>query len=284
MRHDSSTILFAALTLLVALLWPVLPAAAQKDPPRPLAHKPLQNWKLTWSDEFNGVGPVDPGKWVNMVGGQGWGNYELEYYTAGTENAEQRGGNLVITARDDGPAYSCWYGPCRYTSARLESRGLFSQKYGRFAARMKLPSGAGLWPAFWMLGDNITKVGWPKCGEIDIMEEWGSAPKVVRGSIHGPLPGEGSYDVNKSFQLGSDLSDDFHEYAIEWAPDSVRFFIDKVEYARFGPGDLYGGGRWVFNGQPFHLVLNLAVSGNVSATLPQSLLVDWVRVYAVANE
>jgi len=284
MGHDSSTILFAALTLLAALLWPVSPADAQTDRPRPLAHNPLQKWKLTWSDEFNGAGPVDPAKWVNMVGGQGWGNHELEYYTAGTENAEQRGGNLVITARDDGPAYNCWYGPCRYTSARLESRGLFSQKYGRLAARMKLPSGAGLWPAFWMLGDNITKVGWPKCGEIDIMEEWGSAPKVVRGSIHGPLPREGSYDVNKSFQLGPDLSDDFHEYAIEWAPDSVRFFIDKLEYARFGPGDLYGGGRWVFNSQPFHLVLNLAVSGNVSATLPQSLLVDWVRVYAVANE
>ena len=206
MGHDSSTILFAALTLLAALLWPVSPADAQTDRPRPLAHNPLQKWKLTWSDEFNGAGPVDPAKWVNMVGGQGWGNHELEYYTAGTENAEQRGGNLVITARDDGPAYSCWYGPCRYTSARLESRGLFSQKYGRFAARMKLPSGAGLWPAFWMLGDNITKVGWPKCGEIDIMEEWGSAPKVVRGSIHGPLPREGSYDVNKSFQLGPDLS------------------------------------------------------------------------------
>jgi beta-glucanase (GH16 family) len=280
MRPDSSTILFAALTLLAALLWPVLPADAQKDRPRPLAHHPLRKWKLTWSDEFNGVGPVDPAKWVNMVGGQGWGNHELEYYTAGTENAEQRGGNLVITARDDGPAYSCWYGPCRYTSARLDSRGLFSQKYGRFAARMKLPPGAGLWPAFWMLGDDYTKVGWPKCGEIDIMEEWGRAPKVVRGSVHGPLPGKGSYDVNKSFQLGPDLSDDFHEYAIEWVPDSVRFFIDKVEYARFGPGDLYGGGRWVFNGQPFHLVLNLAVSGNVSATLPQSLLVDWIRVYA----
>jgi beta-glucanase (GH16 family) len=283
MGHDSSTILFAALTLLAALLWPVSPADAQTDRPRPLAHNPLQKWKLTWSDEFNGAGPVDPAKWVNMVGGQGWGNHELEYYTAGTENAEQRGGNLVITARDDGPAYHCWYGPCRYTSARLESRGLFSQKYGRLAARMKLPSGAGLWPAFWMLGDNITKVGWPKCGEIDIMEEWGSAPKVVRGSIHGPLPREGSYDVNKSFQLGPDLSDDFHEYAIEWAPDSVRFFIDKLEYARFGPGDLYGGGRWVFNSQPFHLVLNLAVSGNVSATLPQSLLVDWIRVYARAQ-
>src|SRR4029077_14439615 len=107
MGHDSSTILFAALTLLAALLWPVSPADAQTDRPRPLAHNPLQKWKLTWSDEFNGAGPVDPAKWVNMVGGQGWGNHELEYYTAGTENAEQRGGNLVITARDDGPAYSC---------------------------------------------------------------------------------------------------------------------------------------------------------------------------------
>jgi beta-glucanase (GH16 family) len=112
------------------------------------------------------------------------------------------------------------------------------------------------------------------------MEEWGSAPKVVRGSLHGPLPVEGSYDVNKSFQPGPDLSDDSHEYAIEWAPDSVRFFIDKFEYAHFGPGDLYGGGRWVFNDQPFHLVINLAVSNKVKAILPQSLLVEWIRVYS----
>src|SRR5260221_774305 len=112
---------------------------------------------------------------------------------------------------------------------------------------MKLPSGAGLWPTFWLLGDNIDKVRSPTCGEIDVMEEWGDAPTSVRGSLHGPLPGGGSYDLNKSFQLGPDLSPDFHEYAIEWAPNSVKFFVDDIEYANFGPGDVYGGGRWGFN-------------------------------------
>jgi beta-glucanase (GH16 family) len=265
---------------MAALLWPAtLGAAAQKVEREPLTHEPLAQWKLTWSDEFNGTGPVDSGKWKNAVGGHGWGNQELEYYTAGAENAEESGGNLVITARAAPSSYKCWYGPARYTSARLESRGLFSQKYGRFAARIKLPSGEGLWPAFWMRGENIDKVGWPRCGEIDVMEEWGRAPRVVRGSLHGPLPGAGSYDVNKSFQPGPDLSDAFHEYAIEWAPDSVRFFFDHIEYAHFGPGALYGGGRWVFN-QPFHLIVNVAVSSQVSAVLPKSLLVDWIRVYA----
>ena len=148
---------------------------------------------------------------------------------------------------------------------------------------MKLPSGAGLWPTFWLLGDNIDKVRWPTCGEIDVMEEWGDAPTSVRGSLHGPLPGGGSYDLNKSFQLGPDLSADFHEYAIEWAPNSVKFFVDDIEYANFGPGDVYGGGRWVFNGQPFHIVVNLALTGKVGVAFPQSLLIDWIRVYSAVR-
>jgi beta-glucanase (GH16 family) len=148
----------------------------------------LTGWTLTWSDDFNGTGPLDPTKWANVVGGTGQGNYELEYNTAGSANAVQSGGNLVITAKSSGASsYTCWYGPCRFTSARVHTKGLFSQKYGRFVARMKVPPGAGLWPAFWMLGDNIDTVRWPTCGEIDVMEEWGTDPTTVRGSLHGPL-------------------------------------------------------------------------------------------------
>jgi beta-glucanase (GH16 family) len=280
LRHSSATVFLFALMLVAATAWPITPTYAQSDQPGAVASQALTGWKLTWSDEFNGRGEADPTKWVNEVGGQGWGNQELEYYTAGSTNAVQSGGNLVISARDNGASYSCWYGPCRYTSARLTTKGLFSQQYGRFVARMKLPSGAGLWPAFWMLGDNIDTVGWPKCGEIDVMEEWGNAPTSVRGTLHGPLPGGGSYDLGKFFQLGPDLFADYHEYAIEWAPNSVKFFIDDIEYTSYGPGDLSGGGRWVFNDQPFHIVVNLALIGNVTAVFPQSLLIDWIRVYS----
>lgn len=276
----SGTFFLFALVLAAAAAWPITPSHAQSTRLRRGPSKAHSGWRLTWSDEFNGSGPVNPTKWVNEVGGHGWGNHELEYYTPGPINAVQSGGNLVITGRDDGGSYSCWYGPCRFTSARLETKGHFSQKYGRFVARMKVPPGAGLWPAFWLLGDNIDRVGWPECGEIDVMEEWGNAPATVRGTLHGPLPDGGSYDLGKSFEFGPDLSSDYHEYAIEWAPNSVKFFIDDVEYTHYGPDDVYGGGRWVFDRQPFHIVVNLAVSGEVKATFPQSLLIDWIRVYS----
>jgi len=280
LQDAPATDFLLAVMSVAALAGPITPIEAQTDRQAGLASQAPTGWKLTWSDEFNGSGRADPTKWVNQVGGQGWGNQELEYYTAGSGNAVQSGGNLVITARDNTATYSCWYGQCRYTSARLQTKRLFSQQYGRFVARMKVPSGAGLWPAFWLLGDNIDTVGWPTCGEIDVMEEWGNAPTAVRGSLHGPLPGAASYDLSKTFHLGCDLSADYHEYAVEWAPNSIKFFIDNIEYTNFRPGDVYGGGRWVFNDQPFHIVVNLALIGNVTAVLPQSLLIDWIRVYS----
>jgi beta-glucanase (GH16 family) len=120
--------------LVAATAWPIAPTYSQSDQPGAVASQALTGWALTWSDEFNGSGQADPTKWVNDVGGQGWGNHELEYYTAGSTNAVQSGGNLVITARDNGASYSCWYGPCRYTSARLQTKGLFSQQYGRLGS------------------------------------------------------------------------------------------------------------------------------------------------------
>ncbi|HEY6462361.1 MAG TPA: glycoside hydrolase family 16 protein, partial [Polyangiaceae bacterium] len=170
----------------------------------------LPGWTLTWSDEFDGPdgSAVDPTKWKHDVGGSGWGNQELEYYTDGTQNAVVQGGNLVITATTAGASqYSCWYGGCTYTSARLLTQGLFSQTYGRFEARVQMPTGKGLWPAVWMLGDDISDAGWPACGEIDFMETIGTDIATNHGSLHAP-----GYNPTATYPLpdGGTFADGFH--------------------------------------------------------------------------
>ena len=156
-------------------------------------------------------------------------------------NAYLSQGNLVISARTDNVAgLSCWYGQCLYTSARLLSQGHFSQAYGRFEARAKLPSGQGMWPAFWMLGDNITQVNWPACGEIDVMENIGSEPATNHGSLHGPTVDGSTTDTNITATYTIDagtLSDDFHIYSVEWEPNVVRFYVDGVLYETRTPAD-----------------------------------------------
>ena len=167
--------------VLACLFWSVA-AGAQASPSSPKDGK----WKLTWSDEFNGPNgsSVDPSKWVVEVGGEGWGNQELEYYTSRKENVYIHDGKLVIEARRED--YTGADGVKKnYTSARMKTAGKFSQAYGRFEARIKIPSGQGMWPAFWMLGDDIDKAGWPACGEIDIMENIGKEPSTIHGSIQG---------------------------------------------------------------------------------------------------
>ena len=159
-------------------------AAAQSNT-KPSAIK--EGYVLTWSDEFNGPdgSPVDSSKWVLETGGNGWGNQELEYYTTRPESSFLQGGNLVIKVRAE--KFTGADGVTRdYTAARLKTAGKFSQTYGRFEARIKIPKGQGIWPAFWMLGDDIDKVGWPASGEIDIMENIGKEPALVHGTIHGP--------------------------------------------------------------------------------------------------
>lgn len=243
---------------------------------------------LSWSDEFDGAAGSAPNaaKWGHEVGGSGNGNNELQYYTNSTDNAALDGqGHLVITARQGNPGgYSCWYGSCQYTSARLNTANTFTQAYGRFEARIKIPRGQGIWPAFWMLGNDIGSVGWPNSGEIDAMENIGSEPSTVHGSMHGPgysggNPLTGSYTLPN----GQAFADDFHTFSVEWAPDSVTFFVDGQQYERHTPADT-NGNTWVFN-HPFFIILNVAVGGNwpgspnASTQFPQQMVVDYVRAY-----
>jgi len=191
---------------------------------------PASGWTLVWSDEFNGANGSAPDatKWTYDTGGKGWGNNELECYTNQLSNAQVQGGNLVITAMQQ--SLACSDGAQNnYTSARLKTQNLFSQAHGRFEARIQIPKGQGMWPAFWMLGGNITSVGWPTCGEIDIMENIGKEPGTIHGSLHGPSTTGRTSDASAAFSLpaGQDFADGFHLYAVEWEPGTIRFYVDS---------------------------------------------------------
>jgi len=244
-------------------------------------------YALVWSDEFNGADGSQPdaSKWTYDIGGNRWGNNELEYYTSRPQNAQIHGGNLVITTQQE--TYTGSDGVTRnYTSARLKTQGLFTQAYGRFEARIKIPAGQGMWPAFWMLGNDINTVNWPKCGEIDIMENIGKEPGTVHGSLHGPSSVAQTSDFTAPFSLpaGQNFADDFHLYAVEWEPGTIRFFVDANLYATFTSKQWPAGGTWTFD-HPFFIILNLAVGGDwpgspdKSTVFPQTMLVDYVRVY-----
>lgn len=243
-------------------------------------------WILTWHDEFNAADgtPIDSQKWTAETGGNGWGNNELEYYTTSPRNARQEHGSLVIEAIRE--PYTGADGVKRdYTSARLKTHGKFSQAYGRFEARIKMPRGKGMWPAFWLLGDDIDAVHWPNCGEIDIVENIGIEPSTVHGTIHGPGY-SGAHGIGSPFALPKNkhFSDDFHLFAIEWEPQEIRFYVDKYLYATRRPADLPAGTKWVYD-HPFFIILNLAVGGNwpgnpdETTQFPQRMFVDYVRVY-----
>lgn len=240
-----------------------------------------RTWTLTWSDDFDGnAGEApDPAKWGYDIGtgDNGWGNQELQYYTDRAENVSLDGeGNLVITATNE------FFGGSPFTSARITTKDLFSQTYGRFEARMITPSGPGLWPAFWMLGDNIDEVSWPQCGEIDIMEMRGQQPNITLGSLHGPGYSAGN-SISGSYSLEDDRFDkDFHIYAVEWFEDRIDFFVDDFLYQRLTPEDVTG--EWVYN-QDMFLILNVAVGGTFvgfptgQTPFPQPMIIDYVRVY-----
>jgi beta-glucanase (GH16 family) len=250
-----------------------------------------KNYTLVWHDEFDGSNGSlpDPKKWTYDLGGGGWGNQELESYTNRAENAHIENGNLVITARKENFEGSDHIAR-EFTSARLKTQGLFSQTYGRFEARIKIPSGQGMWPAFWMLGDNISSVGWPKCGEIDIMENVGKELGLVHGSLHGPTTTGAATDLTSTVSLptGKDFAAAYHLYAVEWEPDAVRFYLDDTLYATFTANSVAStpttAGSWVFD-HPYFLILNVAVGGSwpgppdATTPFPQTMLVDYVRVY-----
>jgi beta-glucanase (GH16 family) len=252
------------------------------------ANARAQTWLLVWSDEFDGPknSAPDPQKWGFDIGGNGWGNNELQTYTNRTQNVYLNGdGHLIIKVIKE-----TFTGPDAitrsYTSARLLTKGRYEQRYGRFEARIKLPFGQGIWPAFWMLGNDIDTAGWPRCGEIDIMENIGREPMINHGNIHGPGYSGGN-SLGSIYTLPTDqrFSDEFHVFAIEWEPNAIRFYVDEQVYATKTQGDVPAGTKWVFD-HPFFMLLNVAVGGSFpgnpdeSTTFPQVMTVDYVRVYA----
>ncbi|HVJ08037.1 MAG TPA: glycoside hydrolase family 16 protein [Acidisarcina sp.] len=252
-----------------------------------------QQEALLWSEDFNATAPSapNPAVWTFDTGVGGWGNHELEHYCAygsskppcdpaqpnsfvGTD------GYLHIVARKDARD--------NYTSARIRTKGLKSFQYGRIEARIKMPVGQGIWPAFWMLGDRISSVGWPACGEQDIMETIGSTPSVNHGSVHGPGFTGGILGQSYTLPGTAKFSDDFHIYGMIWTAKKIAYYIDSPGnvYATFTPDSLPAGAVWPFDNGKAFFILNVAVGGdwpgppNATTVFPQEMLVDYVRVWS----
>ena len=236
-----------------------------------------EGWNLTWQDEFDGAA-IDTNNWTYDLGGGGWGNGEAQVYTQKPENVRVENGLLVIEARKEPNAN----GGFEFTSTRLKTQGLQEFQYGRIEARIKVPAGAGFWPAFWMLGSNIKQVGWPDCGEIDIMEFMGKEPDLILGTMHGPGY-SGALGLTKWNRQTYNIPDDFHTYAIEWDTNQISWFYDGEQYSTYTRSDV-GDRKWVFD-QPFFIILNLALGGTLGGLIkpdtvfPAQYLIDYVRVY-----
>jgi beta-glucanase (GH16 family) len=230
-------------------------------------------WTLSWADEFNGTA-LDTGKWNMEVNGGGGGNGELQYYTARPENVRVTGGNLVIEARKEA------YGGMQYTSGRITTQNKFSQTFGRMEARIKIPTGKGTWPAFWMLGNAISSAGWPASGEIDIMEHI-NTEAFIHGTIH--WADQNNNHAEYGQPSGNLDFSQFHVYAVEWDTSAIRWYVDGVKY---NEANIAGGVNGTSEFQsPFFLLFNLAVGGqwpgspDASTVFPNQMLVDYVRVY-----
>lgn len=240
-----------------------------------------EGWNLVWHDEFDGK-QINSDNWNYDLGGGGWGNGEAQIYTDLKENARLEKGNLVIEARKEENDS----GGFEFTSARLKTQGKQSFQYGRIEARIKVPEGAGMWPAFWMLGDNITEVGWPDCGEIDIMEYVGKDPDVILGTLHGPGY-SGALGFTQWNRQTYNIADDFHTYAIEWDAEQINWFYDGVQYHSVSKSDV-GIRDWPFD-QPFFIIFNLALGGTLGGLIspdtafPAQYQIDYVRVYEKIN-
>lgn len=239
-------------------------------------------WKLFWSAEFNGPrgAPPDPNEWTPEIGGGGWGNQQLEYDTD-NKNAYLDGqGHLVLEARkNDAAKYQCWYGPCLYTSAHINTSGHFSFTYGLLEASIKIPYGQGIWSAFWLLGSNCATVGWPTCGEIDIMENISQKPDLIYGTVHGPGNFSGTYKLRHG-----NFFDNFHVFALQWDPGHLYFFVDGINYFTVTRAFIKNPAYWVYD-HPFSIILNLPVGGvwpgspNSTTVFPQKMYISYVRLY-----
>ncbi|MDO3697602.1 glycoside hydrolase family 16 protein [Curtobacterium flaccumfaciens] len=234
---------------------------------------------LLAADEFDGPAgsAPNPGIWRYDLGAGGWGNAELQTYTDSRRNAALDGaGNLVITAHREADG--------SYSSARLKSESTYTAQYGRIEARIRIPRGQGIWPAFWMLGADIGQVGWPACGEIDVMENVGYEPGIVHGTVHGPgYSGAQGISAAYTNPSGAAFADDFHVYGVDWRPGSITWTVDGVAYRTVTRADV-GSAPWVFD-KPFFVILNVAVGGDwpgspdASTRFPQQMTIDWLRVH-----
>jgi beta-glucanase (GH16 family) len=240
--------------------------------------------EVVWEDNFDVDGGLDPDNWTfdlgtgeAIFGRPGWGNNEQQYYTDRPENVRVEDGMLLITAREES------FDGSQYTSARILTRGLFEKRYGRFEARIKLPFGQGIWPAFWLLGDDSDgTVIWPQIGEIDIMEYRGQQPTIIHGSVHGPGYSAGNAVTDTYRLMDGRFDTDFYTFAIEWEPNSIKYYVDDILYNEITPDDV--SGEWVFNSNTFYIILNVAVGGTFVGPpsdltpFPQTMMVDYVRV------
>lgn len=257
---------------------PVVPTPAPSLTPSPTpAPWERAGWNLVWQDEFEDT-ELDRTRWTFDIGGNGWGNQELQMYTDRPENIRIEDGILVIEAREEPELV----GGRNYSSARIKTQGLHSWAYGRIEARIKLPHGQGIWPAFWMLGEDLYRKGWPGAGEIDILEFIGREPNRIYATVHAPGYSGGDGVGGSMFVPGDSLRNDFHVYAIEWEENQIRWYFDDQEYFRLTPADVPD--EWIFD-HPFFIILNLAVGGrwpgypDETTTFPQFLYIDYVRVY-----
>jgi beta-glucanase (GH16 family) len=238
------------------------------------------DWKLVWSDEFNGT-TIDTNHWKFETGNHhGWGNQELEFYTDRPENAYVGNGVLHIVARKAAT------NGFAYTSARLKSQGLFAKKYGRFEFRAKLPQGQGYWPALWLMPEHSLYGGWPACGEIDVMENRGNYPAVVQGTIHFAATNGEHLQATDIFTFPvNNGADHFHTYWLDWTTNSISWSVDGQLYETQTNWSTVKAPYPAPFDQPFYLILNLAVGGNYAGNpaagtvFPGEMEVDYIRVY-----
>jgi hypothetical protein len=234
------------------------------------------NSNLVWSDEFNGSGAPNSANWTHEIGGHGWGNGEFQYYTNRLENSRVEGGVLKITAKREN------YEGKEYTSARLITKDKYEFKYGRVDIKAKLPEGAGTWPALWMLGANFSEVGWPDCGEIDIMEHWGHIPTKVSSATHTRHCSSLNCSTMKVGETTiDDYSTAFHVYSLEWEADRLNFLIDDNFLYSYNPSTKTSE-NWPFD-KPFFFILNVAMGSNWHTVDPafesSTMEIDYIRVF-----